>query len=382
LLQALSKSDYDAIPELKKRYVAIQSEVKENKAARINTASLSLEELIMKNSAKDQTDFPQRMFDLGDEFNAKFGDIWSMVGPVSVERDDDFHSNSPYAIGAKRSFVPVLGEIVWELPKKTAVRVPFSAYICRGGDGQHIGYVRIPNYAYNKRVVEEFAKLITRFESDTVAMVLDQVNNGGGSISHMYALLSYLTDKPLALPMHQLTINEDDIAIAREMVTIAESGDAVASEEKLSPNLIFYYRFLLSEFQAGRGTSHRLTNPVYLLGVDEVLPAKNHYSKKIVVLINELDFSAAEFLAAILQDNKRATLFGERTAGAGGCVRTIKTPNKFGVECISLTWTIAWRTNGQPIQNIGVYPDNRYSVTVEDLQAGFSGYRQALLASI
>jgi hypothetical protein len=52
-----------------------------------------------------------------------------------------------------------------------------------------------------------------------------------------------------------------------------------------------------------------------LNGVAEILPAKNPYTKKIVVLINELDFSAAEFLAAILQDNKRATLFGESTGG-------------------------------------------------------------------
>ncbi|WP_353064115.1 S41 family peptidase [Tunturibacter psychrotolerans] len=45
----------------------------------------------------------------------------------------------------------------------------------------------------------------------------------------------------------------------------------------------------------------------------ENLPAKTHYTKKIVVLINGETFSAGEFLAAILQDNERATLFGTTT---------------------------------------------------------------------
>jgi C-terminal processing protease CtpA/Prc len=117
-------------------------------------------------------------------------------------------------------------------------------------------------------------------------------------------------------------------------------------------------------------------------GVAEILPAKNHYTHKIVVLINELDFSAAEFLAAILQDNKRAMVFGERTAGAGGCVRRITFPNEFGIDCITVTWTMAWRTNGEPVENIGVHPDVRYSITAEDIRSGYAGYRQALLATI
>jgi len=335
-------------------------------------------------------DFPHRMFALGAEFNAKVGDFWSMVGPESEslpdadrpEPDNDFHRNNPYAIGAKRSFVPVLGNIVWELPKEAAAQVPFSAYICQVKDDRQIGYVRVPHYTYNEGAVNEFAKLIARFESTTTAMVLDQVNNNGGSMFHMYAILSTLTDRALVLPQHQITISEDDVAEAQYNVDIAKEGEAVPPDERPSPELLAYYRFILSEKEAGRGTSDRLTNPVHLCGVTEVLPHKNHYTKKIVVLINELDFSAAEFLAAILQDNKRATLFGERTAGAGGCVKRITIPNQLGIDYMTLTWTIARRTNGQPIEGIGVHPDVRYSATVEDLRSGYADYRQALLATI
>jgi hypothetical protein len=201
----------------------------------------------------------------------------------------------------------------------------------------------------------------------------------------MYAILSSLTDRALILPQHQLALNEDDAAIASDTVALAEAGEAVPSDERPSPELVAYSRFVLSEIEAGRWRG-RLTNPVHLGGVTEILPAKNHYTKKIVVLINALDFSAAEFLAAILQDNKKATLFGERTAGAGGCVRRLTFPKTFpsplAIYHITLTWTVAWRTNGQPIENIGVHPDVSYSITAEDIRSGYAGYRQALLATI
>jgi C-terminal processing protease CtpA/Prc len=274
--------------------------------------------------------------------------------------------------------VPVLGEVVWELPADA----PFYAYICRVSDGRQIGYARVPDYNYNKDAVNVFEKVIARFESTTAAMVLDQVNNPGGSMFHMYAILSTLTDKALALPQHEIIFGEDDVAIARETIATAEVGEAIPSDERPSPELVAYSRFVLSEIKAGRGTKGKVTNPVHLGGVVEILPAKNHYTKKIVVLINELSFSAAEFLAAILQDNKRATLFGQRTPGAGGCARRISWPNQFGIDYMTYTWTIARRTNGQRIENIGVHPDVSYSITVEDIRSGYAGYRKALLSTI
>ena len=114
----------------------------------------------------------------------------------------------------------------------------------------------------------------------------------------------------------------------------------------------------------------------------QILPATTHYTKKIVVLINELTFSAGEFLAAILQDNKRAALFGVRTAGAGGCQKRICIPNNLGIGDITLTWTIARRTNGEYIENKGVQPDVTYGVTAEDSRSGYVGYLQALVATI
>ena len=202
---------------------------------------------------------------------------------------------------------------------------------------------------------------------------------------HMYALLSAMTDRPLSLPMHQLKINEDDVAIAADTVQLSDAGEAVPLVDRPSAELVAYSRFVLSEVNAGRGIGRDggITNLVHLGGVTEILPAKQPYTKKIVVLNNELTFSAGEFLAAILQDSKRATIFGHTTAGAGGCARRIHSPDseRMGMS-LTLTWTIAYRTNGLPIENVGIVPDVPYTHTVEDLRSGYAGYRQALLTTL
>jgi hypothetical protein len=337
-------------------------------------------------SFKDDTvDFRRRMYAMGEELGTTAREWYSMVKPGGIYADklDDSDHISPFDIGAKRSFVPALGDILWEIPRELE-KIAYYAYVCQLNDDRKLGYVRVPNYDYNTETVDVFEEIIGRFESTTSAMVLDQVNNGGGSLFHMYSILSLLTDRPLTLPKHQITISEDLAAVAADVLADAMSGESVPSDERPPPELVNYYRFVLSEKAAGRGTGDRPTSPVFLNGIAEILPAKTHYTKPIVVLINELDFSASEFLAAVLQDNKKAVLFGQRTAGAGGCVKRITPPNSqlFGIDFITVTWTLAWRTNGQPIENIGVHPDIEYHPTVEDLQSHFAGYRRALLSCL
>ena len=232
-------------------------------------------------------DFPQQILSLGEKFNANVGDIFSMVGNKQSILNDDTKDNNPYAIGGKRSWVPILGDKVWELPEETYNRIPYSAYISKINHDQLIGYVRIPNYTYNKRVANEFGKLVAHFETSTSAMVLDQINNYGGSMYQMYSILSYLTDRSLALPMHQITISDEDVEIAREKLSNLNANESEPSSEFLIPEEISYYRFVISEYEAGRA---ELTNPTYLLGISKIKPANQHYTKKIIVLINELDF--------------------------------------------------------------------------------------------
>jgi C-terminal processing protease CtpA/Prc len=83
-----------------------------------------------------------------------------------------------------------------------------------------------------------------------------------------------------------------------------------------------------------------------------------------------------------MQDNKRATLFGTRTAGAGGFIREVKYPNQVGIDHFVMTGSIAVRADKQPIENLGVHAEIQYAPTASDLKDGFKEYAAAVNAAI
>lgn len=296
---------------------------------------------------------------------------------------------NPFQIGGRESYVPVLGEIVW----KSNARSAFNAYIYKDASGKKIGYVRIASYEGEAKEAAAFGQLVTKFQAETDALVIDQVNNPGGSLFYMYALLSRLTDKPLVAPTQKVAVGEED---AYESLQTLMAAQQVGSEEqvkqilgpsiggyvttlKLWKQMVAYAAFVYQELRAGK----RLTDIFPFLGIDKIAPhPTERYTKPILLLINELDFSCGDFFPAILQDNGRATVFGVRTAGAGGAVKATQFPNQFGIAGLAYTWTIALRTSGKPIENLGVTPDIGYQTTEEDLKSGFAGYARAVQAAL
>ncbi|MFA6092528.1 MAG: protease-like activity factor CPAF [Elusimicrobiota bacterium] len=308
--------------------------------------------------------------------------------------EDGQGSGGSFRIGAKKSFVPRLGTLLWQLPEEAAAEVPFDAYIYKNEQGQKIGYIRIPSYMGESDSVAFFANLMAQYEKHTDALVIDQVDNPGGSLFYMYNLLTTLTDRPLSVPKHRISIDESDAAWAAELLQrAAQQAQRKALAEEMGEELgalqpeggdglsavVGYAKFILSELKAGR----RMTGLVHLLGVDKIQPQpKARYTKPILVLINELDFSCADFFPAIMQDNKRAKIFGVRTSGAGGGVKSIEFPNQLGIAGLNYTWTLAERADGRPIENLGVQPDISYQITAKDLKSDFSGYAAAVNSAV
>ena len=145
--------------------------------------------------------------------------------------------------------------------------------------------------------------------------------------------------------------------------------------ERVIQELQDYVLDLLSTWESGS----RFTEPHHLLGLSHIIPhPKGHYSKPILLLINELGFSCADIFAAIMQDNHRATLFGKQTAGAGGYVRKYKHTSRFGIAGYTLTGSILIRPNGKMIENLGVAPDVPYELTIRDIREDYADYVQAV----
>ncbi len=299
---------------------------------------------------------------------------------------------NPFQIGGRKSWVPALGEKIWE----TADTDRFHAYIYRNTEGKLIGYVRIPSYAGAEgQSFADFKKIIRKFQTTTDALVIDEVNNPGGSVFYVLALMSVLSDQPIKVPDHAITLwpemVKDEVDLVAALSTVkndeetkkALGGDAgfdgFPVTYQFGQTVLAFARDVVGQWKAG----HKITNPIFLYGVDKVNPDPEvNYAKPIIVLINELDFSGGDFFPAILQDNKRAKMFGQRTAGAGGYIIAVGFPSSLGLAKFSFTGSIARRVNNDPIENLGVTPDIPYEYTTRDMTSGFEDYKTALNAAL
>lgn len=286
-----------------------------------------------------------------------------------------------------------LGTKIWE----EEVRSPFHAYIYESPETQKkIGYIRIKTFHPSddfeeiNNQVRDLAAILNHFERATDALVIDAVDNPGGFVLYVYTIASLLTDRPLVVPTHRLTITQEEVAESLNTINKLENElaqDAKATEmesvyvlgfpcnQDFKRGLINYHQFIVSEWSSGK----TFTNAYAMYGLTHLRPHPlAQFSKPILMLVNSNDFSGGDFFPAILQDNKRAVIFGETTAGAGGIVQMHRFPNLFGLKGFTYTASFAERIDGRPLENLGVQPDVPYELTEDDLLNGYKGYIQAV----
>jgi hypothetical protein len=294
--------------------------------------------------------------------------------------------------GNKKSFFPELGEITYQ----TKNNDPFYAYIFKGKDGKKYGYIRIHTFSRpaHARQVSFFIEQIKRFEEETEALVVDVTNNPGGRIPFCYALTSVLNPQEMLAPRYRFKLSMKDIVAANVTLKKAELVNneraalflfgATYSGYPMSMNVVNDLKAEAEHFISEWSEGNTFTGPLFSQGVEFIHPhpKATHYTRPILVLANELSMSAAEIFTSILKDSGRAKVLGVPTAGAGGTVETFELQNHFGIKNISITKSLILRANGQAIENIGVSPDYRTELTVDDFQNQFAPYRQKILNTL
>lgn len=269
----------------------------------------------------------------------------------------------------------------------------YQAYIYQTPKNQKIGYIRIPTYHAGYEEAQEFAQLVSYYQTNTDALIIDQNNNPGGYFFYMYAIASMLTDKPLKVPLHKQTLTQEDVAFALQYLHQIESIRNNYEAQRILGSSLQGYGVNLKVAEQFKAHFHRIvdewnngnmiTAPIPLYGIEEIQPHPTaRYTKPLLILINHMDFSCADFLPAILQDNKRGVLFGSKTAGAGGFVLKASHPNRFGICSYSYTGSIAERLDHNPIENLGVTPEISYKMTSNDLCNGYCDYHDAIQAAL
>ncbi|MEC9281999.1 MAG: protease-like activity factor CPAF [Bdellovibrionota bacterium] len=297
---------------------------------------------------------------------------------------------SPQSIGDEKGFLPDLGEVKEVEELKDSM---FRAYVYKEGE-ETVGVVRIPSYSvsdYDKSI-ESFEKVIAYMEENTDKLVIDQLNNPGGSVFYLYALASNLSDQALATPKHKMSITPSQVANCASVKGLLEmiktDQQAVSAIGKrlsgfpVSLQFVNFYKGYCELFLEEWAQGKTMSTPHWIAGVDKINPNITHYTKPILILINELDFSGGDFFPTIMQDNNRATIMGVRTAGAGGYVLGYSFPNLLGISNFRVTESLAYRVDQNPIENLGVTPDIEAELTVNDLQNNYVDYVQKVKAAV
>ena len=96
----------------------------------------------------------------------------------------------------------------------------------------------------------------------------------------------------------------------------------------------------------------------------------------LVVLIDGGSASASEIVTAALKDHHRATIVGEKTAGALGGSVTVPLPERSGM---SVTVERITTPSGAMVEGVGISPDVPVELTVADMERGEDPQLQAAL---
>ncbi len=314
---------------------------------------------------------------------------WDYVPELIKKGHSRLLAQTNELIPSKRGYFPFLGAPIWQAPSHHT----FFAYLFSFPLGKQvatIGFIRIPTYSFenSEKAVQDFALAIDTFQRRADLLVIDQTDNSGGSILTMYSLLSMLTDLPLDVLRHDVCLNEADVYLSYKQWAVF---DGIQSDEKAKATLGRAFegypvsssfvaamqernRLLIQEWQKGQ-----MFIPGFLYGISSITPHPQiRFSKPILCLIDPLDMSCGDFFPAILQDNQRAILMGQQTAGAGGFVNRIEFPCQNSIKHIDLTASMAKRKSGEYIENNGIKPDVEYIPTVIDLQNNYVEYTQAI----
>jgi C-terminal processing protease CtpA/Prc len=118
-----------------------------------------------------------------------------------------------------------------------------------------------------------------------------------------------------------------------------------------------------------RFTGGDLSNPGAFHWTDTVSldPGAPHYGGKVVVLIDEVSQSQAEYTTMALRASPRAVVVGSTTAGADGNVSPIPLPGGLRTMISGLG---VFYPDKRPTQRIGIVPDRVVTPTIAGLRAG------------
>lgn len=284
-----------------------------------------------------------------------------------------------YACNAKtRIHIPEGATMVLNPPDNG----PFTAYYHYDERfGGNVGYIRIPDYypqdaqgesAYEERFAQyEYA--VSVMERNTVGLVIDQDHNCGGSVEYLEKMLGLFYTGNYRPQMFELLATKESYLDVKKWV---EDYHPFSLDRERLQKVID-----LVKSTSAAGTSW-LTPQIGLTGRDFYAPNEVHYTKPIVILVDEMAGSGGDAFPSHL-GHTRATLVGSNTGGLGGHVVDL-VPLYFSRMGGRITKSLFYRADGVPVENNGaaVAPENEYHPTYADFVDGYRDYQAFYLGRL
>ena len=107
-------------------------------------------------------------------------------------------------------------------------------------------------------------------------------------------------------------------------------------------------------------------------------PAQPHYSGQVVVLVNEISLSQAEYTSMAFRA-AGATIVGSTTAGADGNVSTVPLPGGFNFIISGIG---VFYPDNRPTQRVGIVPDILVTPTIAGIRAGVDEVLQTAIGVV
>ena len=111
----------------------------------------------------------------------------------------------------------------------------------------------------------------------------------------------------------------------------------------------------------------------------ELEPQQPHYPGKVVILVDELSQSQAEYTTMAFRSSPRATVIGSTTAGADGNVSPIPLPGGFRSMISGIG---VFYPDKKPTQRIGIIPNREVKPTIAGIRAGRDEVVEAAIREI
>lgn len=326
----------------------------------------------VKLEIKNQNEMSTRVIELAwlnrgtytDEFESNF----KFVAPRKSTINYDLINidEQDRCLGRSKIKIPASGSIL--------IKEPFVAYTYSSNKGL-LGYIRIPHYSPEAQGQEanakevrfsQYEKIIQEMESKTVGLIIDQTHNCGGSVDFMQRILSLFMMKPFKPLQFELLATKGSLVDFEDWATDMDHQSREYSEYSNVINLV--------KDSWLNGKTY-LTPKTSLSGEKLRNPNKIHYTKPIIVLIDELSASGGDAFPALIQGYGRAKLLGVRTMGAGGHVADEASLNYSQIK-ITMTKSLFYRPDGVAIENNGASPDIPYSTNLSDFKNGYVNFQK------